>query len=137
MHVAQFLSLHGNIGVYTQLGLEKSTDLIATYFQRSSNHHEMDCLKQILEKQNRIDSLEEYQRDKSLKKCSKCDFFGHNKRSCKIPQRKDMTEVLNEENTTQVLNEENTTQVSNTIEGSDSSARRRQRKRKRRKDKSS
>jgi len=94
MHVSQFLCLHGNISVFSQQGLEKSNDLITKYFQHSSNHHEMDSLKQILEKQNRIDSLEEYQRDKRSMKCSICQLSGHNKRFCKKKQ----DEYLNKEN---------------------------------------
>ena len=59
MHIPQFLKLHGNIGIFTQQGLEKLNDLTTKYFQCSSNHKEMDSLKQILEKQNRLDLLED------------------------------------------------------------------------------
>ena len=59
MHVPQFLSLHGNITIFTQQGLEKLNDVTTKYFQRSSNHHEMGSLKQILEKHNSLEALED------------------------------------------------------------------------------
>ena len=85
MHVPQFLSLHGNITIFTQQGLEKLNDVTTKYFQRSSNHHEMGSLKQILEKHNRLEALEDggHQRTKQIRKCSVCNCVGHNKRSCK------------------------------------------------------
>ena len=85
MHVPQFLSLHGNITIFTQQGLEKLNDLTTKYFQRSSNHREMESLKQILEKHNRIEALEDggHQRTKETRKCSVCKCVGHNKRSYK------------------------------------------------------
>ena len=68
MHVPQFLSLHGNITIFTQQELEKLNDVTTKYFQRSSNHHEMGSLKQILEKHNRLEALEDggHQRVKQI-----------------------------------------------------------------------
>ena len=85
MHVPQFLSLHGNITIFTQQGLEKLNDLTTKYFQRSSNHREMESLKQILEKHNRLEVLEDggHQRTKDIRKCRVCKGVGHNKRTCK------------------------------------------------------
>jgi len=95
MHIPQFLKLHGNIGIFTQQGLEKLNDLTTKYFQRSSNHKEMDSLKQILEKQNHLDVLEDdgYQQIKDVRKCSKCKSVGHNKRSCKQVLNEDTTSI--------------------------------------------
>ena len=84
MHISQFLSLHGNIAIFKQQGLEKLNDLTTKYFQRSSNHQEMESLKQILEKHNRLEILENdgHQRTKETRKCRACSQEGHNKCTC-------------------------------------------------------
>ena len=86
MHVSEFLQLYGNIGQFTQQGLEKLNDLTTIFFQHASNHHEQEALKQILEKRNRIEELEYqgYQRSVREQKCSKCKQKGHNKRKCSL-----------------------------------------------------
>ena len=56
MHIPQFLRLYGNIVSFTQQGLEKLNDLTTEYFQSASNHREMESLKQILQKQNRLEA---------------------------------------------------------------------------------
>ena len=58
MHVPQFLRLHGNISSFTQQGLEKLNDLTTKSYQRSSNHHDFESLKQVLQKHNRLELLE-------------------------------------------------------------------------------
>ena len=85
MHVPQFLSLHGNITIFTQQELEKLNDVTTKYFQRSSNHHEMGSLKQILEKHNRLEAIRRWRTPtrKTNRKCSVCNCTGHNKHSCK------------------------------------------------------
>ena len=85
MHIAEFIHLHGSVVKFTQQGLEKLNDVTTKHFQRATNHKEIQSLKQILEKQLRIEELEErgYQRTKRLQTCSKCKQAGHNKRSCK------------------------------------------------------
>ena len=84
MHVPEFLSLHGNLVSFTQQGLEKLNDITTQHFQRSSNHRDSEALKQILEKWNRIETLEDsgFARDKRVQVCSICKISGHNKRSC-------------------------------------------------------
>ena len=84
MHVPEFIRLHGNITMFTQQGLEKLNDLTTKYFQRGTNHHEEEALRQILERINRIETLEDagYSRQKRSQKCSICGREGHNKRSC-------------------------------------------------------
>ena len=84
MHVVEFLSLHKTLVRFTQQGLEKLNDLSTKHFQRASNHKDIESLKQMLEKQNRIEQLEDegYQRTKRSLTCSKCKQHGHNKRSC-------------------------------------------------------
>ena len=85
MNVPQFLRLYGNIVSFSQQGLEKLNDPTTKYFQSASNHREMESLKQILQKHNRLEALEDSgsQRTKKVQKCSICKPVGHNKRSCK------------------------------------------------------
>ena len=84
MHVSQFLHLHGNISSFTQQGLEKVNDITTKFYQRASNHHDSESLKQILEKHNRLELLEHrgFSRTKQAQKCSVCRETGHNKRCC-------------------------------------------------------
>ena len=55
MHVPEFIKLHGNLLSFTQQGLEKLNDVSTKDFQRSSNHRNIESLKQMLEKRNRIE----------------------------------------------------------------------------------
>ena len=82
MHIGQFLELYGSVSCFTQQGLEKLNDLTTKYFQHSTNHRERESLLQILQKQNCLEMLEEYQRTKQFQKCSVCKVPGHNKRTC-------------------------------------------------------
>ena len=84
MHVSQFMHLHGNVRMLNQQGLEKLNDVCTIHFQQSSNHRDIQALKQILEKRNRIEQLEDsgYQKQKKEQECSVCKTMGHNKRSC-------------------------------------------------------
>ena len=63
---------------FTQQGLEKLNNLTTKYFQSASNHREMESLKQILQKHNCLEALED-----ANQKCSICKLIGHNKHSCK------------------------------------------------------
>ena len=84
MHVSLFMDIHGNITMFTQQGLEKLNDLTTIHFQRSSNHRDTEALRQILEKWNHLEYLEDcgYQRVKREQKCTNCKLSGHNKRTC-------------------------------------------------------
>ena len=53
-HVPEFLSLYQNIAHYTQQGLEKYNDRASKDVFRSTNHKEIDALKQLFLKTNRI-----------------------------------------------------------------------------------
>ena len=53
-HVPEFLSLYQNIVHYTQQGLEKYNDRASKDVFRSTNHKEIDALKQLFLKTNRI-----------------------------------------------------------------------------------
>ena len=52
MHVSQFMHLHGNVRMFSQQGLEKLNDVCTIHFQQSSNHRDIQVLKQILQKWN-------------------------------------------------------------------------------------
>ena len=84
MHVPEFLHLYGNVVMFSQQGLEKLNDLTTKHFQRASNHREYDALKQVLEKRNRLELLEDTasQRTKRVQTCSICKLTDHNRRSC-------------------------------------------------------
>ena len=58
--------------MFSQQGLEKLNDLTTKHFQHASNHREYDALKQVLEKQNRLELLEDAgsQRIKRVQTCS-------------------------------------------------------------------
>lgn len=68
-HVPEFLRLYGNI--FSQQGLEKLNDLTTKHYQRATNQV-YEALKQVLEKRNRIELLEDggYQRTKRVQTCS-------------------------------------------------------------------
>ena len=57
MHIPELLKLYGNISTFNQQGLEKLNDVTPKQFQRSTNHHDIQALQQILEKRNRIEML--------------------------------------------------------------------------------
>jgi len=67
MHVSEFLTLYGNIGIFTQQGLEKLNDITTIFYQHASNHKEQESLLQVLEKRNRIEELEANGYQKELK----------------------------------------------------------------------
>jgi len=56
MHVSEFLTLYGNIGIFNQPGLEKLNEFTTIFYQLiyASDHKEQESLMQILEKRNRI-----------------------------------------------------------------------------------
>lgn len=95
MHVSEFISLYGNVAMFTQQGLEKLNDLTTIYFQHSTNHHGQDAFRQILEKRNRIEQMEieGHQRIVRKQKCSKCHKTDHNKRTC--PLKEPLQELTN------------------------------------------
>ena len=84
MHVPKLLKLYGNISIFNQQGLEKLNDITPKHFQKSTNHHDIHALQQILEKGNRIELLEDqgFQSVKNEQKCGICKECGHDKRTC-------------------------------------------------------
>ena len=88
-HVGQFMRLHGSILPFTQQGMEKLNDNITKIYFQSTSHKGTTALAQILEKQNRLDFLNDSgacpkkHHDKS---CSLCGQAGHNQRTCSATQ---------------------------------------------------
>ena len=90
MHIPEFLKTYGNLVQFTQQGMEKLNDQTTIDFARSTNHNfrNLDALKQLMEKQNRVEYLEDhgFQRTPRNLTCSHCREAGHNILTC--PQRK-------------------------------------------------
>ena len=85
MHVSEFMTLHGAIIPFTQQGLEKYNDLMTKDYFRSTSHRGEQCLKQILQKQNRVEHLENMGAKRCKRHevtCSNCKVQGHNKWTC-------------------------------------------------------
>ena len=84
-HVPEFLWLHGSILPFTQQGLEKYNDITTKMYFRSTNHKGTDALQQIMEKQNRLEYLQNCGIS-TIKcfnvTCSVCHEEGHNARTC-------------------------------------------------------
>ena len=81
-HIGESIRLNGYIALFSQQGLEKLNDCVTRWFFRGTNHKEI-ALKQIMEKQNRIEDLEECERlMKFSVTCSLCGVKGHNKHTC-------------------------------------------------------
>jgi len=68
MHLSELLIKQKNLVIFTQQGLEKLNDQTTIDFTKSANHNyrNLDALKQILSKRNRIELLQDdgYQRAK-------------------------------------------------------------------------
>ena len=56
-HIPEFLKLYGSITPFSQQGLEKLNDDITKSYFRSTNHHDISSLHQLLLKLNRIEEL--------------------------------------------------------------------------------
>ena len=79
-HIPEFLKLYGSVALFSQQGLEKLNDLLTNNYFRGTNHHSLSALQQLMLKLNRIEELEECQREKKLYHCSICKKTGHNAR---------------------------------------------------------
>ena len=57
MHIPEFLMKYKNLVIFTQQGMEKLNDQTTIDFAKSTNHnyHNLDALKQLLNKRNRIE----------------------------------------------------------------------------------
>ena len=70
-HVSQFMTVSGALLPFTQ-GLEKYNDTLTKDYFRSS-HRGQECLKQMLQKQNRIEHLEHSGAKRDKKFQVKCE----------------------------------------------------------------
>ena len=95
-HVPEFTERYGSICKFSQQGLEKLNDITTQHYLRSTNHHNTDALKQVMEKRNRLEQLcdEGYRRTPRLHHCRSCGEAGHTSRNC--PSRPALREVGNE-----------------------------------------
>ena len=86
-HIPEFLQKYKNINQFTMQGMEKINDQTTLDFAKSTNHnyHNLDALKQLMQKRNRIEYLEDhgFQRSNETVTCSVCKEKGHNRRTCK------------------------------------------------------
>ena len=78
-HVPEFLSLYGNIELFTQQGMEKYNDITSKNFFRSTNHQGISAIKQLFLKRKRVQLLEAAgcARMKRGYTCSNCNTAGH------------------------------------------------------------
>ena len=90
MHIPEFIRKYENLAQFMQQGLEKLNDQTTIDFARSTNHNyrNLEALKQLLQKKNRMEHLEDngIQRKPKPTKCSICKAEGHNKRTYKNKQ---------------------------------------------------
>ena len=61
MHVPEFLIQYKNLVIFTQQGMEKLNDQTTIDFAKSTNHnyHNLDALKKLMDKRNRIECLQD------------------------------------------------------------------------------
>ena len=87
MHIPEFLMKYKNLVIITQQGMEKLNDQTTIDFAKSTNHnyHNLDALKQFMNKRNRIEYLQDsgFQREPKQKTCSVCQDKRHNSCTCK------------------------------------------------------
>ena len=83
-HIPEFLILHRSLAPFSQQGLEKLNDIITKDYFKSTNHHHLEALRQILQKLNRLEILEDDKcsRLKTTHVCGICEQPGHNARTC-------------------------------------------------------
>ena len=80
MHIPEFLKQYGNLVQFTQQGMEKLNDQTTIDFARSTNHNycrNLDALKQLMDKKNRIEHLEDhgFQRQPGTVTCRPCTTY--------------------------------------------------------------
>lgn len=80
-HVTTTIKRHGNLNKFSQQTFEKLNDRITKWYFQATNHHNLDALTQLMNKQNKIEYLApSCQREPKHKIiCSICRKEGHNK----------------------------------------------------------
>ena len=83
-HIPEFLKLYGNINIFNQQGLEKYNDQSSRDYFRSTNHRNLESLRQMLLKKNRVQLLEAMGAECAKKSylCSNCNISGHSIKTC-------------------------------------------------------
>ena len=83
-HVPEFVQMKGNITPFTQQGLEELNDKTTKDYFRSTNQQGLESLKQILQKRNRMEYLEDLgcQRGTRSVTCGNCYSDDHNIKTC-------------------------------------------------------
>jgi len=56
-HLHEFTLVFGDINDFNQQGFEKQNDQLTKDFQRSTNKHNKNYLKQLIQKRNRLEAL--------------------------------------------------------------------------------
>ena len=82
-------AIHGSMLPFTQQGLEKLNDVVTKNFFRSSCQRD-EALKQLIEKQNRIEHLNDTGKKRAKLfevECSNCTKHGHNRLTCSEPRK--------------------------------------------------
>ena len=84
VHVPEFLQLYKNIANFNQQVLEKYNDQASKDYFRSTNHRNIESLRQLMLKKSRIQYLEARgaQRVKNSYLCSNCKENGHTIKKC-------------------------------------------------------
>ena len=87
MHVSE-LKKHGNLVQFTQQGMEKLNDQTTIDYTHNTNHNyrNLEALKQLMEKRNRIEHLadNDFQWQTRTLCCSLCHQTGHNRLTCQV-----------------------------------------------------
>ena len=84
-HVPELLGRFGSIAQFSQQGLEKLNDMTTKSYFRSTNHRKVYALSQLMDKQNRVEHLENLNTPDLMNHgavCSTCKQRGHNVRTC-------------------------------------------------------
>ena len=83
-HIPEFLKLYGNVNIFNQQGLEKYNDQSSKDYFRSTNHKNLEALRQMMLKKNRVQLLETIgaERIKRCFTCSNCGVNGHTIKTC-------------------------------------------------------
>ena len=82
-HILEFYT-YGNIAVFNQQGLEKLNDEVTQHYFQSTNHRNIESLKQLLLKLNRLEEMayNDCCRKIHVQACKICKQPGHNTRTC-------------------------------------------------------
>lgn len=91
-HVPEF-EQYGSVCKFNQQELENTNDLTTQHFLHATNHHDVTALKQVMEKRNCIEELEDngFKHSVRQQRCSVCGKVNHNRRTC--PSRSPLREL--------------------------------------------